>query len=121
MGTFVTTLYHCRRQGFQKLLDKLSLLSGRGQHVGWNTSLKCYDIPAGGQLIPMYLTCACNRPRYTTILRWNRASNLESRCTEVEPPGYYCPRNNQETSDDSRTETCFRFSQNTCFIKNMKC
>ncbi|GBO17952.1 hypothetical protein AVEN_43138-1 [Araneus ventricosus] len=29
METFVTTLYPCRRQGFQNLLDKLSLLSGR--------------------------------------------------------------------------------------------
>ncbi|GBL63796.1 hypothetical protein AVEN_228900-1 [Araneus ventricosus] len=27
METFVTTLYPCRRQGFQNLLDKLSLLS----------------------------------------------------------------------------------------------
>ncbi|GBL98510.1 hypothetical protein AVEN_111631-1 [Araneus ventricosus] len=28
METFVTTLYPCRRKGFQNLLDKLSLLSG---------------------------------------------------------------------------------------------
>ncbi|GBM65368.1 hypothetical protein AVEN_98192-1 [Araneus ventricosus] len=28
METFVTTLYPCRRQGFQSLADKLSLLSG---------------------------------------------------------------------------------------------
>ncbi|GBN61115.1 hypothetical protein AVEN_61105-1 [Araneus ventricosus] len=40
METFVTTLYPCRRQGCQNLLDELSLLSGiLVPRLGWKKSL----------------------------------------------------------------------------------
>ncbi|GBN03263.1 hypothetical protein AVEN_143502-1 [Araneus ventricosus] len=58
METFVTTLYPCRRQGFQTLLDKLSLLSGfdlanlnRGEILGLFVHLLLIKMPPKRQNI----------------------------------------------------------------------
>ncbi|GBL67373.1 hypothetical protein AVEN_181872-1 [Araneus ventricosus] len=72
MEPFVTTLYPCRRQGFQNLLDRLSLLSGEPLIIACHLPMEC----GRGSLEALWFA--------NLILQFRRKDELQSSTSQRE-------------------------------------